>query len=359
MTNDDLLTIDGRDGEGGGQVLRTCLSLSALTGRPFRLDHVRANRSKPGLRPQHLTAMRALAAVCAAEITGDHLNSSTLTFRPQAPPQPGRYRFDVADAAQGGSAGAVTLIFQALLWPLLAAAGPSEVTLHGGTHVPMSPSYHYLAEVTAPAYRRLGATFTTQLDAWGWYPIGQGQMTGHIEPVSRLTAAPFNRQPTRQVDGVAAVTNLAADIAQRMAGRATNLLTEAGYRPHIRPLRERGAGPGVGLFLWVPGGGAGAIGRPGLPAAQVAEAAVAELLAFIDNTAMVDPHLADQILLPLALAQGQTSYTTNRLTLHTLTLAGLLRRWLETNIEIDGALDEPATLHVTGAGLPLAPSPRP
>jgi RNA 3'-terminal phosphate cyclase (ATP) len=346
-----MLTIDGRQGEGGGQVLRTCLSLSALTGRPFRLDHIRANRSKPGLRPQHLTAVRALAAVCAAEVSGDRLDSRVLEFRPQAPPQPGRYRFDVADAAQGGSAGAVTLILGALLWPLLFAGGPSEIRLHGGTHVPMSPSYHYLSEVAAPHYRRMGATFTTRLEAWGWYPVGQGVVTARIEPLTRLVAPPFERVRTREVAGVAAVTNLPADIPQRMAGRATNLLAAGGYASRITPLRERGAGPGAGIFLWVPGGGAGALGRRGLPADQVAEAAVAELLPFVDNTAMVDPHLADQILLPLAVAHGRTHYTTNRLTLHTLTLADLLRQWLDTHIEMDGELDGPAGIHVTGAGI--------
>ncbi len=166
----------------------------------------------------------------------------------------------------------------------------------------------------------------------------------------RLVAPELDPMPVTMVEGVAAVTNLPADIPQRMAGRATNLLQAAGYTSHITPRRDRGAGPGAGLFLWVPQGGAGSLGRKGLPADQVAEAAVADLLAFMDNTAMVDPHLADQIMLPLALAHGQTRYTTNRLTRHTTTLAGLLGQWLDTNIEIDGELDFPAAIQVTGAG---------
>ena len=135
-----MLLIDGRQGEGGGQVLRTSLSLSALTGRPFRLTNIRANRSKPGLRPQHLTAVRAVAAICKAQAAGAFLNSNKLEFWPQSQPCGGEYLFDVSEAAPGRSAGSVTLIMQAILWPLLFANGSTQVTLRGGTHVPFQSS---------------------------------------------------------------------------------------------------------------------------------------------------------------------------------------------------------------------------
>lgn len=345
-----MLHIDGRMGEGGGQVLRTSLSLSALTGRPFRITHLRANRDKPGLRPQHLTAVRAVARLCGAALSGDALDSRTLEFRPAMPPQPGIYHFDVSDATQGGSAGAITLILGAVLWPLLFAAGRSHVTLRGGTHVPMSPPWHYVAHVARPAFVRMGATFTTELVAWGWYPVGGGVVTAEIEPITRLDAPPFAHIPVERVEGVATVTNLPADIPQRMAGRATNLLAAAGRRSKIEPRRENGPGPGAGIFLWVPQGGFGTVGRRGMPSEKVAEAAVAETLSFIDNTAMVDRHLADQLLLPLALAHGQTRYTTDHLTLHTVTNAELLRMWLDTRIDITGEIGGPAEIDVTGAG---------
>lgn len=341
--------IDGRMGEGGGQVLRTSLSLAALTGRPFRLTHIRANRGKPGLRPQHLTAVRAAARLCGAALVGDAIDSRTLEFRPAMPPQPGHYHFDVSDAAGSGSAGAVTLIFQALLWPLLFAAGPSQVTLRGGTHVPMSPPWHYMAHVAGPVFARMGATFDAELAAWGWYPAGGGVVKAAIAPVARLDSPPFEHIPARRVEGIAAVTNLPADIPQRMAGRATNLLAAAGRPSKIEPRRENGPGPGAGIFLWLPQGGFSALGRPGLPSERVAEAAVAETLAFVDNTAMVDRHLADQLLLPLALAHGRARYTTDHLTLHTVTNAELLRMWLDTKIDITGDLGEPAEIDVTGA----------
>jgi RNA 3'-terminal phosphate cyclase (ATP) len=349
MSTDEIV-IDGRMGEGGGQVLRTSLSLSALTGRPLRLHHIRANRSKPGLRPQHLTAVRAAARLCGAALLGDAIDSRALEFRPAMPPQPGVYHFDVSDATAGGSAGAVTLIAQTLLWPLLFAGGPSRVTLRGGTHVPMSPPWHYLSHVARPIFARMGATFSAELKAWGWYPAGGGEAALTIEPIQRLDAPPFAHIPVAQVEGVAAVTNLPANIPQRMAGRAGNLLAAAGLRAKIEPRRENGVGPGAGIFLWLPQGGFSALGRRGLPSDKVAEAAVAETLAFVDNNAMVDRHLADQLLLPLALAHGRTRYTTDQLTLHTVTSADLLRQWLDTPIVISGELNGPAEIDITGAG---------
>ncbi|MCB8968465.1 MAG: RNA 3'-phosphate cyclase [Ardenticatenaceae bacterium] len=348
MAEQPLLLIDGSQGEGGGQVLRTSLSLSALTGRPFHLFNIRANRSKPGLRPQHLTAVHAAAALCQAQLRGDKLNSVSLEFHPQTPPQSGTYRFDVQDAASHGSAGAVTLIFQTILWPLLFAAAPSQVTLRGGTHVPFSPPYHYLAEVARPAFARLGALFTLNLTAWGWNPGGGGEVTAVITPTTHLRAADFDHVPVQQVQGVAAVSNLPAHIPNRMAHRAHNLLREKGLRTNIQEIRARGLTPGAGIFLWLPQAGFSSLGRKGLPADKVAETAVAQLAAFMDNNVAVDHYLADQLLLPLALAHGTATYTTDALTQHTLTNAQLLRQWLDVDIHIQGDLDHPATITVTG-----------
>lgn len=343
-----MLVIDGSQGEGGGQILRTSLSLSALTGRPFRLENIRANRPKPGLRPQHLTAVRAVATVCNAELDGAHLNGTRLEFRPQSPPQAGDYHFDVSDAAEGGSAGAVTLIFQALLWPLLFAAAPSRLMLRGGTHVPFSPPFHYLAHVARPAFARLGAHFDTELKAWGWYPAGAGEMTATIEPVTHLQAASFARGPVERIEGVAAVTNLPAHIPHRLARRAGNLLAAAGYSHKIEALRQRGAGPGAGIVLWLPGAGFTSLGRPGLPAEKVAETAVAELLAFLDNGAAIDKHLADQLLLPQVLSQGSATFTTDQLTQHLTTSADLLRQWLSATITITSEANQPIHIETTG-----------
>lgn len=346
-----MLEIDGSMGEGGGQVLRTSLSMAALTQRPFRLTNIRANRSKPGLRPQHLTAVQAVASLCQAQLRGAALNSQVLEFWPQSRPRGGNYLFDVRDAAQGGSAGAVTLILQAILWPLLFADAPSRVVLRGGTHVPFSPPYHYLAEVALPAFARLGARVTLSLEGWGWYPLGGGQITAVIHPITRLQAAEFLPAPVTQVRGLAAVTNLPAHIPQRMARRAHNLLSEAGLRPLVQPVRETGAGPGAGLMLWAENAGVTSLGRKGLPADQVAETAVAQFLAFVDNKVAVDEHLADQLLIPMALANGRSSFTTQRITQHTLTNAALLRQWLQIDLSIEGAENQSGYITVNGIGL--------
>lgn len=351
----EWIGIDGSEGEGGGQVLRTSLSLSALTGRPLRLTNIRAGRSRPGLRPQHLTAVRAVAAICDAEVRGDEINSQTLEFDPAGPPHSDDFRFDVEDAAPHGSAGSVTLILQAILWPLLFADTTSSVRLRGGTHVPFSPSYHYGAEVARPAFARFRVQLDLELDEWGWLPAGQGQMTATIRPVERLEAVSFERTEIERVRGVAVATNLPSHIPQRMANRANNLLRGEGFETSIRPLRESGPGPGAGIFLWVAQGGFDSLGRKGLPSERVAEAAVADLLAFAENGTMaVDAHLADQLLLPMALAGGTSTFTTHRLTQHALTNAAILRRWLDVPITIDGEVDEPARVTVEGAGFTVS-----
>jgi RNA 3'-terminal phosphate cyclase (ATP) len=348
-----MLEIDGSQGEGGGQVLRTCLSLSALTGRPFKISNIRAGRKKPGLRPQHLTVVQAVSAICQAEIQGAALNSQTLIFSPRSRPLGGEYNFDVAAAASGGSAGSVTLILQALIWPLLFADQPSRVTLRGGTHIPFSPPYHFIHNVYLPALARFGASISTKLVAWGWYPRGQGEITAEILPQPKLAAPEFVPQSDFEVEGIAAVTNLPAHIPQRMARRAANLLTDRGIANRITPVRESGAAPGAGIFLWTSLAGFSSLGRPGLPAEKVAESAVADYLAFIENRDAVGPYLADQLLLPLALAHGSSSFSTNRLTLHALTNAWLLRRWLDVELEVSGMPGDPGRISVKGTGFTL------
>lgn len=348
-----MLEIDGSQGEGGGQVLRTSLSLSALTGQPFHLTNIRGKRSKPGLRPQHITAVRAVAAICKAEVTGDTVDSDTLTFAPQAKPKGGDYTFDVTDAAQGRSAGSVTLILQAMLWPLLFADAPSHVILRGGTFVPFSPPYHYMAEVTRPAYARLGATFSTKLNAWGWNPSGGGEIQADIEPIDRLEVVEewaVDLDDWRVVTGVAAVTNLRAHLAQRMVKQAEKILQQDGLTTEIETVRERGRGPGSGICLWITQAGFSHLGRKGLSPQRVAETAVTQLLDFMENGADVDPYLADQLLLPLALANGPSQFTTDKLTSHVVTNTALLRQWLGVEIEIKGKIGEIAEILVEGIG---------
>jgi RNA 3'-terminal phosphate cyclase (ATP) len=349
-----MVEIDGSYGEGGGQVLRTTLALSAITGRPVRLYAIRARRPRPGLAPQHLAVVLALARICRAEVRGAALRSAIVEFAPQSPPLPGTYHFDVAEAGGGASAGAISLILQALLLPLAFAAGDSQVLLRGGTHVPWSPSFHYLERVFTPTVARMGITLALRLDAWGFYPVGGGQVSAIIHAARRPLRAVdlLHPGPLRGVTGLAAAANLPAHIPQRMASRAASLLAESDIRARVQPVRERAASPGAALLLVAEyvnaRAGFSALGKKGKPSEQVAEEATLDLLASHKSGQALDMHLADQILLPAALAEGSTTYTTCRVTEHLRTNAHVLSHFLGPVVAISGALGYPGTVSVAG-----------
>jgi RNA 3'-terminal phosphate cyclase (ATP) len=330
------LTIDGGHGEGGGQVLRMALALAAGSGRPVRVERIRAGRKRPGLAAQHLTALRAAAAICRGEVRGDALGSTTVDLIPGSPPRGGDYTFDVAGAREGGSAGAATLVLQTVV-PLLAwAAEPSAVLVRGGTHVPWSPPFDYARDVWLPALAHLGIQATLELRRWGWYPAGGGEIHARIEG-----AGGAGRRAGRRVDltergtlrkvwGRAVAANLPAHIPQRMADRAWGLLTETGVALDVWPERVRALSPGAGIFLVAEyehlRAGFSALGRRGRPAEAVAEEAVHALLDHHHDGAAVDPHLGDQLLLPAALARVEIAYTVARPTPHLTTAAWLVER---------------------------------
>jgi RNA 3'-terminal phosphate cyclase (ATP) len=315
------------------------------------MDNIRAGRSKPGLRPQHLTAVRAASALCQAKTTGAHLDSIALEFQPGARPRGGSYRFDVSEAAVSGrSAGSVTLIIQTLLWPLVFAKEASFITLVGGTFVPFSPPYHYLKHVAGPLFRKMGVDFTCELMQWGWMSRGGGQVKLSINPSGPLKAIRLEPENVDLVNGVAAVTNLPSHIPQRMTERANKMVRKQGLDGNIKPIRERGNGPGAGIVLWIPQAGFSSLGRPGLPAEDVADSAVADLLSFMENGAAVDKFLADQILVPMALAYGSSTFSTSLVSTHTLTNADLLRQWLNIDIEVEAVVGGPGQITVEGIG---------
>jgi RNA 3'-terminal phosphate cyclase (ATP) len=339
-----MLHIDGSYGEGGGQILRTSLSLAAITGQPIRIDRIRAKREKPGLAIQHLTGVRAAATLCQAEITGDRVGSTQLEFIPHRPVQAGNYTFDVAQTVGSGSAGAVTLILQTVLLPLALASGKSTVTLKGGTFVPWSPPAPYIEQVYLPVLQHMGVQATVTIAAWGWYPRGGGELdvqisgngsgVGSLKPIQML-----ERGALRQVKGLAIVTELPSHIPQRMASRAHNLLEQAQLKAQVQPQRERGVGPGAGIFLMAEyehaQTGFGAVGKVGLPAEEVAAIATQELLGFHANGAPVDVHLADQLLLPTALAAAPSQYRTTEISTHLVTNAWVIEQFGLATVAID------------------------
>jgi len=341
----DLVLLDGSHGEGGGQIVRTALSLSALTGRPLRVEKVRLARSKPGLRPQHLAALRAMARICDARLTGDQVGSRCFTFEPGALPKAGDYFFDIPQMAGAASAGSVTLLFQALFPPLALARGASTLRLGGGTHVRWSPPFHYLAEVYLPLVEQMGFRVRLEMEQWGWYPRGGGQMVAQIEGLGSETGALsplrlIERGRLEKVWGISAASNLPDHIPQRQRERAQRRLRARHLKADIDLAKAPSPGPGTFLFLVAQyqhlAAGFSGYGRIRYPAEKVADDAVRAFEEHLSSKAALDPHLADQVLLPLALVPGASTYTTSRITRHLLTNCWVIGQFIEREMAIEG-----------------------
>lgn len=349
----ELVTIDGSYGEGGGQIVRTALSLAAVTGRPFRMHRIRAGRREPGLRPQHLAAVRAVAAICGARMEGDALGARELTFEPQERPRPGEYTVDVQELSGTGSAGAASLIFQALLPPLALAGAPSHLLLRGGTHVRWSPPFHYLSQVYLPTLARAGYVAEVTLQRWGWYPMGGGEFTARIGSPGALTPLELDeRGRLLEIGGFSAASNLPDHIIERQAERAVQRLRARHIKAEIALERPPAQGAGTVLFLLARYEAAVAgftgFGRIRFPAESVADEAVDPLDQYIGSRAAVDPHLADQLVVPMALAPGPSTYTTSAVTRHLLTMAWLVPQFLERDITVEGAEGRPGRVTISG-----------
>lgn len=342
-----MQTIDASHGEGGGQVLRTALSLSVALGRPVTLRQVRARRPRPGLQPQHLTVVRALAAISDAEVAGDALDSTEVTFVPRTV-RGGTYRFDIG--AIRGSAGSVSLLLQALLLPLSRAAEPSRLLLGGGTHVPWSPPVPYLTAVFAPALSRIGVQVAVTLGRWGWYPAGGGEVEASITPTRPWRAIRWeHRTGPPTLEGISAVSRLPRSIAERQRARVLDRLAAAGLSPTIALLEDHTArGPGTLTMLTATGdsglAGFSALGRRGVRAETVADEAVDALLEYLEAGATVDAHLADQLIPFLALAGAPSTFTCPRLSSHLRTVAWVVERMLPVRVTL--AEGRPARVEV-------------
>ncbi len=345
-----LTCIDGRWGEGGGQVLRTALTLAVALQRAFAADHIRANRPKPGLRPQHLTAVRMMAELSQAEVDGDRLGSTSLTFRPNAVPAAARLQWDVASHSRGGSAGSLTLLLQTLV----PAAPPGlRFSLAGGTHVPWSPPFHYLEWVHLPLLSKLGWEVGLHLDRWGFYPRGQGCVTGVVSHVCGHSVDLRERGVVREITGLSAAACLPEHIGRRQAAAATGLLGDHGVEAHVTCSQVDAACAGTALVLVARTdrsvGGSSALGKKGLPAEEVGRAAARGLLAYLASDAALDAHQGDQLLVPAVLCQGDSVFTVERVTSHLLTNALVINAFTGDSVRIEGEPGSQGTVWVRGS----------
>jgi RNA 3'-phosphate cyclase len=347
MTERDWVLIDGSEGEGGGQLLRTSLALSMVTGKPFEMIHVRAKRPKPGLQAQHLQALLAAQQICAAIVEGASKGSLRLRFIPGAP-RSGTYRFDI------GTAGATSLVLHTAYLPLHLREQPSTVQILGGTHVPWSPTYNHLVEAWLPCLRAMGLRLELTLQRAGFYPHGGGALIARLEPVAAIQPLCLNaRGPLQEVRVFSAHTNLTDAVAERQARAAQRMLQNAGLQPvvaqtQLSSLSRNTVCAITGVFQHARVCYT-ALGERWKRAEQVAEEACRPFLTFLRTEATVDEYLADQLLLPLALASGPSMVRTPRVTQHLLTNMATIRQFLPVGIRYTGTLGQPGDVEVTPA----------
>ena len=324
-----MLTIDGSKGEGGGQILRTSLALSLVTGTPFRMVNVRAGRARPGLLRQHLTALRAAAEVGRAEVAGAELGSRDVTFQPQSP-RPGNYTFAV------GTAGSATLVFQTVLPALLQLDAPTTLALEGGTHNPAAPPFEFLERAFTPLVSRMGPRVSVALERAGFYPAGGGRFTARIEPAKLARLDLMERGGVRERSAQAVVAALPRRIAEREIKQLAHRLD---WPASCFAVREAAAqGPGNVVHVEIASEHVAEVftgfGERGVRAEAVADAVAAEALEYLAAEVPVGRHLADQLLLPLALA-GAGAFRTLSLTQHCQTQIEIIKRFLDVDVRIE------------------------
>ena len=319
-----VLELDGSVGEGGGQILRSALALSMITGRPFRIHRIRANRPKPGLMRQHLVAVQAAAEICGAQVAGAALGSQELDFYP-GPVTGGDYRFAI------GSAGSCTLVLQTVLPALLTAPRPSTLRVVGGTHNPMAPPVQFLQRAWCPRLAEMGARIDISLERFGFYPAGGGVVTARVEPCARLQPRTWMTRGERLAGRAEAfVAGVPERVARReldCVGSAMNWSDEQ-LQARVLPPDQ---GPGNALVLTLDYEHATevftAFGEKSVSSEQVARQAVQRARQYQASQAAFAEYLADQLMLPLALAGGG-GFTVDDVSMHARTNAGVIELFL-------------------------------
>ncbi len=341
-----MIELDGSKGEGGGQILRSALTLSIMTGKPFKLINVRANRSKPGLQPQHLMCVRAASAICNGSYKGGSIGSAVLNFEPGTV-KPGKYTFSI------GTAGATSLVLQTIYLPLsLRCDQSSEIIITGGTHNKHAPCYHFLETTWAAYMARLGIKVELRMIRPGFYPRGGGEIHAIVHSCSKVNGLTLtDRTEITTAGGFSAYAGLPESVGRKQARRLSVRLKSQGIESHI-PIEEwQAANPGtVAAIIYrqtpVPTLFFG-LGERGKPSEAVADDAANEALAFRDTNCPVDPHSADQILLPLVFRRSVSEYRTSQVTRHLTTNIETVRKFVDRSIKVDAEEGEAGIVKVS------------
>lgn len=328
-----MITIDGSMGEGGGQIVRSSLALSIVTGTPVTIENVRARRKKPGLKRQHLTSVRAAAEVSKASVDGAELGSSRIEFHP-GQLTAGDYHFDI------GTAGSTMLVLQTILPALIVADGPSRVTFEGGTHNPMAPPFDFLQKAYAPLVEKLGPTIDLNLIRPGFYPAGGGRVEMAITPAEKLGELKLTERGKlidRKVRAI--VSDLPAHIGKRECQKATRQLDwpeSAGSVEEVANPR----GPGNAVSIEVRSKNVTEVftgfGEKTKRAEQVAVDAARQARRYLKSAVPVGEFLCDQLLLPLGIGAAQGTgggvFRTLSLSRHSRTHIDVLQKFLEIDV---------------------------
>jgi len=326
-----MITIDGSEGEGGGQMVRNACALSLVTGEPFRIENIRAKRSKPGLMRQHVTAVEAAAVISGSECTGLAVGASELTFRP-GQVVPGEYHFAV------GTAGSTSLVLQTVLMPLALADAPSRLVLEGGTHNMLAPPFDFIERVFLPVINRMGPQVSARIVRHGFYPRGGGRIEIDIAPAPLTPIHCLSRGARIGQAAEVVFSALPFEIAERLLARARRDLAD--WPEDAFAVRQLPADQGPGVILMLEARYAevtelvSGFGQLGVPAERLAKTSAARMKGYVEASAFAGPYLADQLVLPFVLAGGG-SFTTVKPSQHLLTAIEIARRFTGRNIELE------------------------
>jgi RNA 3'-terminal phosphate cyclase (ATP) len=321
----DFIVIDGSYLEGGGQIVRTAVSLSALTQKPVKIINIRKKRKNKGLAPQHISAVKAVKKLCNAEVNGLGVGSEELTFIPSKL-SPKDFTVDI------GTAGSISLIIQTLLPLSLGINKKFTVRIKGGTDVKHAPPIDYIKNITLKILRNFGVMSELKVLKRGFYPEGGGEVIFEVKPskIKRFNLIEHSKYDT--VEGIAYVQNLDENIARRMRKRAVDLLNKHKLMPNIKIDASKGISTGAGIVLWNDTLGGCCLGEKGLRAEIVAERAVNELLNARESGMALDKYMGDQIIPFLAFGKGVVGVS--EVTNHTKTNIWVVKHFLDVDFEI-------------------------